>query len=255
MCAVFTDDQKMRALFLSGSFGRDFEDDYSDFDFVAVVADDATKAVSEKWRATLEAHEPVVYWKQFDRPITLVNAISERWLRCDLVVVGADAMARFTKEGLKPLIDRDGLYDGLTDTALFRGHDARRIDGIINEFIRVLGLSPVAIGRNETVLAGTGAGLLRSLLIDLLVEEQEQAQRGGALHLNRVLDAQDLKALDAIWREPKMNETISGAHIAYAQIFFPRAKALAAKAGVKWPTEFENATRAHLKETCGIVIE
>ena len=72
---------------------------------------------------------------------------------------------------MSPLIDPDDLHSALPDDLPPGAPKPARVQGLIEEFIRVLGLLPVAIGRGEHVVAARGAGLLRDKLIDLMLED------------------------------------------------------------------------------------
>ena len=78
------------------------------------------------------------------------------------------------------------------------------------------------------------------------------AKRGGALHRNPLLTAEqrsDLQALPVIAAE---RSSIIAGNAAFARLFLPRARRLAAEIGMDWPTEFEDATRRHLLKTLGL---
>ena len=76
---------------------------------------------------------------------------------------------------------------------------------IVNEFIRVLGLSAVVHGRDDLVVGQTGTDLLRDLLIRIMVLENGPSPRRGVLALGRALTADQrasllrLPAAEATW--------------------------------------------------------
>ncbi|MGP1394672.1 MAG: hypothetical protein ACTS3R_04100 [Inquilinaceae bacterium] len=79
----------------------------------------------------------------------LLSAVTDDWLRCDLIIVTPDRFARRSRDGLRPLPDRDGLYDSLPETLAPRQPDPARIARLIDEFIRVLGLVAIVVGRGR----------------------------------------------------------------------------------------------------------
>ena len=157
-------DAALRALFLAGSLGRGDGDRFSDVDLVAVVEREAQEGFGARWRATLEAITPVVFWHAPRGIQTLVSAITRDWLRCDLFMVAPDGPGARAQSTLAPLIDPDDLHSALPDDLPPGASKPARVQGLIEEFIRVLGLLPVAIGRGEHVVAARGAGLLRDML-------------------------------------------------------------------------------------------
>jgi hypothetical protein len=243
--AALADDQRIRGLFLSGSFGRGTADAFSDVDFWAVVAKPDQEAVAADWRKLLETIAPIVYFNRLPWALVL-NAITDEWLRCDLDIGAPDQLAGRTQDRLKPLIDRDGVYASLPAVLPARDIDAGRAQAIVNEFIRVLGLLPVALGRGETELMVTGTGLLRRSLTDLLILEMNLPDPGGMLHLSRVLDAGRMAILAAIPLPTLSVESAVEVNLALARVFVPRARMLYAHLDLAWPEAFETATRLHL---------
>jgi hypothetical protein len=239
-------DQRIRGLFLSGSFGRGTADEFSDVDLLAVVAPADHEAVAADWRGVLEGIVPIVYWHRLPWALVL-NAVSDEWLRCDLDIVAPDKLHGRTQDRLKTLVDRDGILAGLPATLPQRGIDPARVQAATNEFIRVLGLLPVALGRNEIeLMAAGGTGFLRRFLTDLLILEMNLPDAGGNLHLSRVLDAERMALLASIPLAQLSKESAIETNLALARVFLPRAKALHATLGIEWPTAFEDAARRTL---------
>jgi hypothetical protein len=239
-------DQRIRGLFLSGSFGRGTADAYSDVDLLAVADPADHEAIVTTWRPTLETIAPIVYFNRLPWALVL-NAITDEWLRCDLDITAPDRLAGRTQDRLKPLIDRDNILATLPATLPVRGIDPAKLQATTNEFIRVLGLLPVALGRDEIeLMAASGTGFLRRFLTDLLILEVNLPDPGGALHLSRVLDPARMAVLASIPLSRLTRESAIDTNLALAHAFFPRAKSLYATLGLQWPETFETATRAHL---------
>jgi hypothetical protein len=235
-------DPRVRALFLSGSFGRGTADAYSDVDLLAVTPAEAHEAMAADWRGVMEAIAPIVHWNRLPHALVL-NAITDTWLRCDIQIVGPDNLGGRAQDRLKVLIDRDGIFGALPTTLPHQGVDPGRMRAMITEFIRVLGLLPVADGRGEYEVGVFGSSLLRRMLTDLLVAEMDVGDTGGALHLSRVLNAERMALLLALPVARPNRTSVIEANLATARLFMPRAKELAAKLGIEWPQDFEAATR------------
>ena len=241
-------DQHIRALFLSGSFGRGSADAWSDVDLLALVAPEHRDAVMDGWRARLETIAPIVFFNRLPWAPVL-NAITEDWLRIDLQVSAPTETRGMTQDRYQPLIDRDGLLATLPPTAEIAATDPARLLGIVTEFIRILGLLHVAAGRQEYELATPGTGMMRGLLTNLLIEEMQRGDQGGMLHLSRKIDASRMQLLlDLPVAEPD-RASVLAANSALARAFFPRAKAFGAQIGMAWPESFETATRRKLQQT------
>jgi hypothetical protein len=243
-------DQRVRGLFLSGSFGRGTADAWSDVDFIALIPADQQEAFVGEWRGLLDAIMPVVFYQRLPFAPVL-HAISKDWLRCDLMFVAPDQTGSMTQDRHQPLIDRDGIHAALAPTLPPPQIDTRRLEGTVNEFIRVLGLTPVAVGRNEIELIGLGTGMLRRMLTDLLVIEKNHADTGGILHLSRLLDDEQMALMATIPVPVRSVHSSIDSQFALARVFLPRAQLLYAQLGMDWPEPFVAATRANLERHLG----
>lgn len=248
--AALEPDQRVRALFLSGSFGRGTADAWSDVDLVALIAKADQEGFTAGWRAVLEGIVPIVYYTQLPfKPV--LHAVAENWLRCDLTFLSPDQTRGMTQDRVKPLIDRDGIHATLPPTLPPPQINRGMLEGTTNEFIRVLGLTPVAVGRNEVELVGLGTGMLRRMLTDLLVLEKNHADTGGILHLTRLLDDEQMALMETIPVPERSVASAVDSQFAIARAYLPRARALYAQLGMTWPEKFEAATRANLDRHLG----
>ncbi len=243
---------RIRALALSGSYGAGLEDAYSDLDFLVVADDGATDAVVTLWRSAVARVGEIVLWRDRQVKPSLINAITADWLRIDADFATPREITRRTRDGLKILFDHDQLFDALPEAAAKPGPNPERLIWQIEEFLRILGLLPLAMGRAEYFNSITGLLHLRTLIVDLLVEETAAPHRGGALHLNRLITAEQKQALAALPPLVAERDALIAAELAYAALYLPRARRMAARLGVDWPERFERATWAHLRATLGI---
>ncbi|WP_370401246.1 aminoglycoside 6-adenylyltransferase [Sulfitobacter sp. JB4-11] len=246
------DEPEVRALFLSGSHANGMADAFSDVDFVLVAQEGASDAIARIWRkAVARTGKIVLWWDRTTVPV-LINAITEDWTRTDVVILRPDQMGAHTQAGLKPVFDHDGIYDTLNEKPAETGPDTRKLKHQIEEFIRVLGLLHLAVGREEYINGVLGIYHLRNLLVDLLIEETGAPHRGGVLHLNRLITGPQKALMFSMPPPVPTRAAMIDAHVAYAAAYLPRARRLALAWGVAWPEEFEAATWAKLEESLGV---
>ena len=243
-------DDRVRGLFLGGSFGRGTADEWSDVDFIALIPREQHESFEADWRGTLEAIMSLVHYQHLPfKPV--LHAISDEWLRCDLTFLAPDQTRGMTQDRHKPLIDRDGIHATLPPTLPPPQINRGMLEGTVTEFIRVLGLTPVAVGRNEVELIGLGTGMLRRMLTDLLVLEKNHADTGGILHLTRLLDPDQMALMETIPVPQRSVPSALDSQLELARAFLPRARALYTQLGLDWPENFEAATRKHLERHLG----
>jgi predicted nucleotidyltransferase len=243
-------DQRVRALFLSGSFGCGTADQYSDVDLLLITDHGKQEEFLRSWPDILGSINEVVFWQSPIPAAPLLNAITSDWLRCDLLVLDPDQLKISSQKSLKVLLDESNLYATLPAEDPMEGGSSKLM-AIVNEFIRVFGLAPVAIGREEYVVAVTGAGLLRSSLIQLFLEENG-IRGAGALHLKRLLTREQMDILEKMPGVDANRQSVIEASVKCARVFLPRAKKLAEKLLVPWPEGFEAATLRYLNKELGI---
>lgn len=238
-------------LFLGGSFGKGTADIWSDIDLIGLADAEHHGAITKWWRAWLEAQEPVIYFKVLPRGGVLINAITESWLRLDLYLPADGQLGDRPQNAIKPLFDPQHRYDALIPSLPDHRPDPKRIEEMVWEFLRILGLTPLGLGRQEYVTMVMGTGLLRDMLSQLMQEELPIPDRGGILHLNSLLQADDLAILEALPYPGPNADALVTAQLALANAFLPRAFRLATSLGVDWPAGFEESVRAHLARAVG----
>lgn len=245
---VLQEDPRVLAAWLSGSRGRGTADAYSDVDVWLVVSADDVSGFVEDWPKLSDRITPTVLRQQV-RGGPVFNAVTPGWLRFDISIgTPGDVPAR-SRSTLKPLFDRAALTERLKPEGEPLGPDPAKVAGLTTEFLRVLGLLPVVVGREEYVVAASGAGLLRQLLIQLMLEDVAVEDRGGVLHLAALLPEERIRTLTEL---PPIGSTRSSAiegHLAAARAFLPLARELHERCGLEWPRELEEAARGHLRTT------
>jgi hypothetical protein len=243
-------DDRVVALFLSGSLGQGVGDAYSDADFIVVVEPDAHKAFVDEAQAWLGSGLELVHFRRTFPNMPLFTSVTAEWLRADLTIT-VPGMVHGAKDRLKPLYDPRAVFEALPDRLAPRSADPEKVEAMVCEFLRVLGLLHVVVGREEWAVSVTGTGMLRNQLIALMVEELDLPSPTGALHLKRLLSPETLDLVTGLPVAEANRDSVVSTNFAYARIFLPRARALAERVGAPWPEAFEAATRAKLKRDLG----
>lgn len=247
---------QVEALWLAGSLGKGEGDEYSDVDLLVLTADGAAAELSRRLAARLpEVVEPVLVNRLYGGRV--LNVVTDDWRRFDLSLIEASDLARYDATDLTPLFNRSGRGPPPAVPKPPYRTPPERVVELANEFLRVLGLSVGALGRQEHQLALTGIDILRRLTLDLMLEENNvsPAARGGALRRNPFLTDTQRAQLASLPPLSADNESVIASNRAFARIFLPRAKRLASRVGVAWPAPFELATRRRLKSRLGIDLD
>jgi hypothetical protein len=232
-------DPRVRGLWLTGSHGAGTDDELSDVDMFLLVAPDDLAGYLDGWPAVAAAYRPLLARRLGPAPV--FHHVLDGWLRWDVVVGTPEDLARLDRGRVVEVFNHDGLSPS---SPSHRGADPDVVRELTEEFLRVLGLLPVVLGRNELVAAASGAALLRQLLTTLLRYRAEGDRLSGALHLNRVLPPGEVSALEALPPVYAERGTVVRLHLACAAMFLPVARDLL---GQEYPFALETACRAHLR--------
>lgn len=248
---VLGQDDRVVGVWLVGSFGRGTSDQFSDVDLLVVVDPDDVDRFCDTWPGLSDQIAPTVFRRRVGgQPV--FNQVTTDWLRFDVAVGTPDTITGRTRSTVRPVYDPTGLSGRLGEPGPPKRPDAGRVASISLEFLRVLGLLPVVVGREEFVVGESGADLLRGMLIDVMLEDVAVEDRGGALHLNRLLPAGQQQLLTNLPPLQATRESVINAHVACASAFLPLARDLHDRCGLGWPQEFEDATRRHLAQALSI---
>ncbi|WP_421932221.1 hypothetical protein [Phenylobacterium sp.] len=248
VAAALGADPRIRSVWLSGSLGRDGGDAWSDVDLVAEVAEVDRAACLAEYRQGRPDMPPMVLAKTLYGRI--LAAITPDWERFDIHFVSPEELAELDGGALKPLRG-DPSTRPRSHQAAQDDRARERVEAMVTESLRILGLLPVAVGRGEWLVAQQGDQLQRRLLIDLMVEENgiPPTARGGAKKLNPLLTAEQRQVLEALTPPAANREAVIAAAADQARLFLTRARPLADRLGATWPEAFELATRRHLQTT------
>lgn len=248
LVAGWAADPSVLRVALGGSLGAGRADAFSDLDLSVATTDEAA---CDALVAGLPAAVDAVYSSVLGRgPVRVFTAVTRQWLRVDVVCEPIAVAAGRPRAPEAVVLDRSGAEAQFRSApALAPPPDLR---DVVESFLRILGLLPVSAGRGEGFVGTKGIMLLRDHLVDLFAIENGGASISGVKRLNPTLTAEQVRLLEG---QPPLLATPSSlieGSVAAADAFLPRARAAAARLGVDWPSEFEAATREHLRATMGL---
>jgi predicted nucleotidyltransferase len=248
---VLEADSRVDAAWLSGSFGKGDADDFSDVDVLVLVQEPWNEVAATYARDGAAIAPPALVNPLFGGRV--LSVVTMDWERFDLSFVGPGDLDRYDRGALTPLFNRTGAEPPRRERRPYEP-PPEKIAGMIREFLRLQGLTPVVLGREEYVLSVSGVELMRRALIDLMIEDNRIApeDRGGALHLRRLLTSGQLAALERFPPLRPDRESALAGHLAAAALYLPLARRLAEETGAEWPAVLEEATRRRLKAALDI---
>ncbi len=252
--ALLEAEPRIDAAWLAGSLAHDGGDALSDVDLLVLCPEGMRAQVSPALASAVrETFDPLLLNMLFGGAV--LNVVAAGWRRLDISVAEPAELNRYEAARLTELFNRTGVRPTGRFPETYEP-SAQSLLPLVEEFLRVLGLAPVVLGRGDYVVLVSGIDNLRRLATDLMLEENRIGpwDRGGALKRRALLTEEqyaELAALPPLSADPA---SLKANNEALAAIFLPRAKRLCAAAGVAWPERFEQATRAHLANAIGYVI-
>ena len=252
---ILRKDERLRILWLTGSLAKGTADAQSDVDLRVAVraADFAT--IDRWWQDLLNQVAPLVWKHRWPGPPdeAILGAITTDYTRFDVVIQSIHDTRPRTLEAAQLLFDKDGEAEHCLLTAPSSHDPYAHLSVLVEEFIRLLGMLPIVVEREDVPIGMEGQFALHSMLISLLllengIDRMSSGKRHVAAHLND--EQRDILA-QVPSLAPTMTSVIEG-RIAYGRLFLPRARRLMEIHGQIYPEAFEAATVRHLWETLGV---
>jgi hypothetical protein len=242
-------DARIQSAWLQGSLAVDDGDEWSDVDVLLVTAEPDIPALVQHYKANVAAiAEPAHVYGAFP---TILNVVTDDWLRFDLLFAPPSALARFAPSNLKKLFARDG---AAAPSGQAQTQPPEALDPLVREFLRVLGLGAVVLNRREYMVSLDGMGLLRGMIVDLFMIENGRRRDRGVKRVNQFLTGEQRAALEALPPLSATRESSIAYMIGAANLFLPRARTLTKAQNATWPEDFLSATRAYLKRELDLTI-
>lgn len=253
LAAKFEADDRIKAAWLEGSFGRGNADRYSDLDIHLLLAQDYVEAFrtnAETWLSTLV---PLVLFNVlFDGK--MINALTENGLRIDLWLHAGDTITLIEGK-VSVLVDKMHCVrwkqsTTTTDSAI----DLQALEQQTKEFWRCIALLPSGVGRNELITCFTGLSVQTNLLVNIILAGYGITRDRGVKNLNQFLPPDTRQALEGAL---SMNEltrvSLVHAHLDLARIMQQHGPIIAAKHGYAYPAELEVAVLRYVRQELALL--
>lgn len=248
-------DDRIAAVWLTGSLAAGTADAQSDVDLRAAVRAADFASVGQWWQEMIDRLAATVWKRRWPGPPdeAILGAITTDYLRFDLVLQSAADTTPRTLEAARVLFDRDGTAERIILTAPSRHDPLAHLSYVVEEFIRLVGMLPIVVARDDVPIGMEGQLGAHSLLISLLLMENGiDRMSTGKRHVAALLNDEQRSVLASVPPLlPAMDSIIQG-RIAYALLFLPRARRLMEAHSMDYPEQFEAATRQHVAETLNI---
>jgi hypothetical protein len=250
-----SNDDRVRALWLSGSLGRGVADAGSDLDIVLAVTDDSFADFAAGWRDWLAAVTPTVLARELANLPGSWYSLTPDCLRLDVVTerAGTATPAQLSRRLLT--LDKDGTAAGQAQPPRPEaGPDPSRIAGITEEFLRQqANFPPAVVARADWLLGVVGVQTVHLQLYDLFVASNQPLPPMGIKQWSAKLTPEQRQVCARLRVPAPDRDSVIAAMLAAATAFRRAAAAIHAASGIAWPEELDAAVRGYLRSELGWV--
>ena len=248
---VLGSDERVRAVWLSGSLARGTADAASDLDLLVGVADEHHEAFAGSWRTWLAAITPTVLADEQWFAKGSFWSITPGFERFDVVVEPASAIPTTLFPVRVPVFDHDDLTARLPDER-HREPSAAAVATVVEDWFHFSAMLEVVLVREDWLLAAEHLHLLRDLLYKLFVEGNQPLPPTGLKRWSEKLAPGQRDVLASLPTSAGSRAEVVDAHLAVARAFLGAARPLARRIEVPWPTALEAAATAHLRTVLAV---
>lgn len=241
LLTVVEHDERIRALWLSGSLARGDADAGSDLDVLLAVADDDRDAFADNWREWLATITPTL----IARPLTFAPgsfySLTRDCERLDVVVESVTQAATTTTFRTRLVVlDRDGLDARVPAPGPPTEPDRERMEWIVEEFFRYLAIFPAAVLLREDYLLGVvGVQGQRQLLHELFVNANQPLPATGVKQWSSKLTPEQRALMEALPALDATRESLVAATRANVEAFHTAGREALESHGIPWPEDLD----------------
>jgi hypothetical protein len=255
--AAAASDDRVRAMWLSGSLGRGVADAGSDLDVVLAVAPAAFDTFAASWRDWLASVTPTVLAKPLPRLPGSWYSVTPSCLRLDVVTEPAGSAQPDALAWRLLVLDKDGTAGqavpaGEPTAAMPTGPDRHRLTDLADEFCRQLAIFPAAVvARQDWLLGVVGVQGIQLLLYQLFVEANQPQPPMGAKQWSARLTPSQRHVCAGLPSPAANPASVLEAMRAAAAAFRREAADVFAANEVTWPAAFDQAVQRYWQSALG----
>ncbi len=236
-----TADDRIKAVWLEGSFGRGNPDRYSDLDFHVLLAEadlHGFKADLEAWLSSIQ--RLVLFNVLFGGK--MVNALTHHGLRID-IWLHTELTAALDPSKTRILINKGNDIEFVpAPRAAGSSAIGPTLERQTTELWRCIALLPSVVGRNELITGWMGLTVETTILTDIILTGYGIVRDRGVKNLNQFLPVDIRQAIEsALSLQDLSPGSLAKAHLDLARIVQQHGRRIAEKHDYTYPRELEEA--------------
>lgn len=241
---VTESDERIRALWLSGSLAKGTADGGSDLDVVLALRDEDFDDFAATWRDWLATITPTLIAKELPFAKGCFYSTAVGCERLDVISERASEVAETNHRYRRVVFDRDGLAAKVPAPKEIPGPDAEKLSTMLGEFLRIQAITPFMVNeRRDYLCAQTGVQTLQKMLYDVFVEANQPLPPMGVKQYTAKLTAEQVEVLSALPPAAATRESLVPAMRAAVEAFRTHGRRAAEAAGATWPVELDEGVQ------------
>ena len=249
---VWRGDERVEAVWLSGSLAKGTADSASDLDLVVTATPGGVASFADDWPTWRGAITDTVLARQVGR-LRVWTMVTPDWLRWDVVLESSEECLREVVAARLAVWDPTGLASRIPVPRPPEGPNPDRVAALIEEWFRVTAMPDVILTRHDWLLAGEHVHYLRDLLYRLGVEAGAPHPPSGVKRWSSRITPDVRAALERLPATASSAESLEAAHLAISRVFLVTAEALAHRLQIPWPAALEAAAARRLRAVWGMM--
>ncbi|MET9023118.1 nucleotidyltransferase domain-containing protein [Actinopolymorpha sp. NPDC004070] len=240
-------DERIRAMWLSGSLARGDADAGSDLDVLLAVRDDDFDAFAGSWREWLGTVTPTLIARALPFAAGAFYVTTADCLRLDVVTERVSGLGETPHRHRLAVLDRDGLDATVPAPGPGRGPDTEQMARLVEEFFRQQAIFPAMVARGDWLCVCVGVQQAQQMLYDLFVQANQPLPPMGIKRWSAKLTPEQRAVLERL-PAPSPSNPASAITAMRATALAWRfvGKATLVAAGVPWPAELDRAVGAYV---------
>jgi len=227
----------VRALWVSGSVGREAADAGSDLDVIVTVEDDAFDALADP--GLWEPLDPLLCLSLPFLPGAAVIT-TRTGLRLDAVLEGVRDLADSTYRRRLVVFDRDGL--AVPPLEPQTGPSPEALADLVTEFLRQSAIFPAAVlARQDWLLGQESVHSYRTLLYRIFLEANQPLPATGVKQWSSRLTPEQREVLAALPLPAPDREAVVAAIVSARRALRAHGRAAVEASGGTWPADLDDA--------------
>jgi Nucleotidyltransferase domain len=244
LLSVCEGDDRIRALWLSGSLAKGTADGGSDLDILVAIRDSDFDEFAGQWREWLATITPTLLARELPFAPGCFYSMTTGCERLDVISEPVSKLSSSRHRYRRVIFDRDGLDATVPAADPLPGPDLGRLRWLVEEFFRIEAIAPFMLNqRRDYLVVVDGVQSLHRMLYQVFVESNQPQPPMGIKQWSARLTSEQRETLTALPTAQPERDSIVLALKAVVAAMRTAGRAAVTACGVSWPTDLDDGVQ------------